>query len=137
MYKIMFNSYLSGRKITTTVTLGNISNRKAPPNARTVENKSKTFHPEEMYSDQPSPTIRSKASIRNTENKICLCIKVFQRVINLRVRKTNVSQEAQKLFAPSIRVSVLSSILTNIATPLATIITSKNKKLNVLNSTVF
>lgn len=53
--------------MTTAVALGTIINIKAPPRARKVENKSKKFQPEEIYSAQPNPTMRRTASNRNTE----------------------------------------------------------------------
>lgn len=59
----------NGRSITTAVSQGRRSNNSDPNKASKVTDKSKKFHPEDMYSDQPSPTIFNSASSKNTKIK--------------------------------------------------------------------
>lgn len=59
----------SGLSITTAVSHGRRSNNNEPNKASKVTDKSKKFQPDDMYSDQPNPTIFNNASSKNTKIK--------------------------------------------------------------------
>lgn len=64
-----------------------MDNRNAPVSARSVTDRSNMFHPEDMYSDQPRPTILSKASNKKTEkyftfNKLLFFFKQLYQIRN-------------------------------------------------------
>lgn len=63
------DKYLKGLKITTTVNPGDISSKNEPNMASRVTDKSKVFHPDDMYSAQPKLMILIRASIKNTTSK--------------------------------------------------------------------
>lgn len=67
-FKIL--NYLKGLKITTTVNPGDMSSKNEPNMASRVTDKSKVFHPDDMYSAQPKLMILIRASVKNTTSRI-------------------------------------------------------------------